>query len=329
MDKQIVITSINEPTRAVREFAALPDYKLIVVGDRKTPADWQQEGVQFLDLAAQTALCRAFADTLPVDHYVRKMVGYIQAMQNGAQVIVDTDDDNIPYEGWSFPGFDDRYDLIRSQQPFVNIYALYTDHPIWPRGLPLTLVKQDAPTLERQPADCRVGVWQGLADLEPDVDAIYRLTCPHPEDFRFDPNGNMVLAAGTFTPFNSQNTAFRSECFPLLYLPGTVTFRYSDILRSYVAQPIMARHGFQLGLTQASVFQLRNPHNLMEDFRSEIPVYLDADRVVGLVGEALQSQSMADNLLEAYSALERANIVTADELICLHAWLDLLASQSS
>jgi hypothetical protein len=38
MNKYIVITSISYPTEAVYHFAEMPDYKLIVVGDKKNPA---------------------------------------------------------------------------------------------------------------------------------------------------------------------------------------------------------------------------------------------------------------------------------------------------
>ena len=59
----------------------------------------------------------------------------------------------------------------------------------------------------------------------------------------------MVLGTGTMSPFNTQNTLIRKELFALLYLPTYVTFRFTDILRGLVAQPIMWAAGYALGFT--------------------------------------------------------------------------------
>ena len=39
MDKFIVITSIFPPTEAIEKFAKLKDWKVVLVGDIKTPSD--------------------------------------------------------------------------------------------------------------------------------------------------------------------------------------------------------------------------------------------------------------------------------------------------
>ena len=41
MNKFIVTTSINKPTKAIRIFDSLKDWKLIVVGDKKTPKNYK------------------------------------------------------------------------------------------------------------------------------------------------------------------------------------------------------------------------------------------------------------------------------------------------
>ena len=38
--KWIVATTINHPTKALIALSQLTDWKLVVVGDRKTPSDW-------------------------------------------------------------------------------------------------------------------------------------------------------------------------------------------------------------------------------------------------------------------------------------------------
>jgi hypothetical protein len=278
-------------------------------------------GAAFMSLQEQEASWMRLAHTLPVHHYCRKMLGYLRAIEMGAEVIVDTDDDNIPKPGWAFPAFDGMFDRVQGAHGFVNVYELFTEQRIWPRGLPLDLITTRF-SLDRHVTrgECRVGVWQGLADEDPDVDAIYRLTSDAPCTFR--DRAPVVLAAGTFCPFNSQNTAIRRELFPLLYLPAYVTFRFTDILRSLVAQPIMGLAGYQLGFLGATVIQRRNPHDYMQDFVSEIPMYRECRRALEIAAGAVSpKRCVCENLLAAYASLHDAGIVEAREISALEAWI--------
>lgn len=321
MRKTIVITTIHPPGEAVGAFAQTSGHHVIVVGDKKTPPDWACEGVEYLSIEEQQKSPHALARHLPLNHYCRKMLGYLRAIESGAEVLIDTDDDNIPKPDWAFPGFDGTFDRVPGGRGFVNIYQLFTAQPIWPRGLPLDLIRKKFDLGKTiTPANCRVGIWQGLADEDPDVDAIYRLTNDAP--CYFDERAPVVLEAGTLCPFNSQNTATRRELFPLLYLPVFVTFRFTDILRGLIAQPIMAAHGYQLGFTGATVVQKRNPHDYMQDFVSEIPVYEHSRRVVEIVESVVsKSLSLEANLLASYEVLCREGIVPEMELPALRAWL--------
>src|ERR1700733_9478913 len=94
LKKFIVITSIFKPSEAIEKFSALKDYHLVVVGDKKNIADWKYNECTFLNLDAQAALASSLANAIPFNNYGRKMIGYIYAMQQGADIIIDTDDDN-------------------------------------------------------------------------------------------------------------------------------------------------------------------------------------------------------------------------------------------
>ena len=62
----------------------------------------------------------------------------------------------------------------------------------WPRGFPLEAIKdlrtKTAPFKRKSFPLRRIGVVQSLANNDPDVDAIFRLTQPIPFDFREDPS---------------------------------------------------------------------------------------------------------------------------------------------
>jgi len=323
MKKFIVITSIFEPTEAVIRFSQQKDYQLIVVGDKKTPSNWQCDNVNYFSVEEQEKTGFELFHHLPYNHYCRKMLGYLYAIDRGAEIIIDTDDDNIPKFNWDFPKFSGNYPTLSDHLGFVNIYELYTDQKIWPRGYPLHLINKTntIPESAISNQSASVGIWQGLADEDPDVDAIYRLTSN--QVCFFEDKGSYVLGEGTIVPFNSQNTAFIKNLFALLYLPAFVTFRFTDILRGLVAQPILWAHGYKLGFTGATVVQKRNPHDYVKDFESEIPMYLFVEKVLESVTACVSSSlSIEDNLYNSYSKLEEAKIVTKGEIKCLEAWLN-------
>ncbi len=328
MSKRIVITTIYPPTAAVEGYAGIEGWTLTCVGDRKTPQEWSCDGAEYLAPEWQSASGFSLAGVLPWDHYSRKMVGYLRAIELGASVIVDADDDNVPAEPWNgFPSFEGSYASTPGSLGFVNGYQLFTDSLVWPRGLPLDRVLSGPRLVREDLADsaCSVGVWQALANGDPDVDAIFRLVIGQPVTFGDAPP--VVFESGTLCPFNSQNTAFRRECFPLLYLPTRVSFRYTDILRGVVAQPIMWATGLRLGMAAATVTQERNPHDLMRDFDSEVPMYLTVSEAARIATAASDPRrSITENLVGVYHALADHGIVPPEELVSLDAWVTDLAS---
>jgi hypothetical protein len=71
----------------------------VQVGDDKSPADWRLDGVVFLSVADQLALPFRLAALVPRRNYARKAVGYLYALQHGAKLVYESDDDNAPKTG--------------------------------------------------------------------------------------------------------------------------------------------------------------------------------------------------------------------------------------
>jgi hypothetical protein len=315
----IVVTSIFEPTRAIYDLERMQDWQLIVVGDRKTPKDWACGRARYLAVSDQVSEQFAIASMLPWNHYSRKMIGYIDAIRSGAHIIVDTDDDNIPKVDWVIPNFEGCFQHC-DEEGFVNIYSYFSDDLVWPRGFPLRYVLHPQKTREYS-GQASVGVWQFLADEDPDVDAVYRMVLNKPIYFKQRPP--LVLNRGAICPFNSQNTAFRKEVFPLLYLPAFVNFRFTDILRGLVAQPILWQFGYLLGFGEATVTQDRNPHDFMKDFVDEIPMYTHCEKIVEIVSKSIfNCVSIEDSLVAAYKSLVKFGVVEERELDLLSLWLE-------
>ena len=152
------------------------------------------------------------------------------------------------------------------------------------------------------------------------MDAVYRMTVNIP--CFFDDKPPVVLDTGTVSPFNSQNTAFIRPVFPLLYLPASVSFRSTDIIRGLVAQPILWSAGYSLGFTRATVVQDRNEHQYLSDFESEIPCYLHAEKILNVVEGAVSSRfSIETNLVNAYESLIRHELIPKCEMDLVLAWV--------
>jgi hypothetical protein len=322
----IIVTTINPPTRAVIEIqngALASGATFYVIGDSKSPPDFSLPGAKYFNLDEQRATGLRFAELCPTRHYARKNIGYLAAMRDGAQVIVETDDDNIPREGFWTPRERVVTAPLATEQGWCNVYGYFSDQLIWPRGLPLNRVQDKLPPLDGlSPVSADCPIQQGLADENPDVDAIYRLLLPLPQNFLT--GRTVILDKGVWCPFNSQNTTFWRDAFPLLYLPYHCSFRMTDIWRSFVAQRLMWENDWRLMFHGSTVYQERNEHDLMRDFAEEVPGYLNNERIRKTLEDLPLNAGVAalpDNLRRSYKALIDLGVVGAEEASLLDAYL--------
>ena len=121
MNKFLVLTTINSPSKAIKEYTGKKDWNIVVVGDKKTPKSWKYKGVHYLSIVDQNKLFPKLSKLIPLNSYSRKNIGYLYAIKNGAEIIADGDDDNIPTENWGkIPDQKDRWTV--SGNDFINIY---------------------------------------------------------------------------------------------------------------------------------------------------------------------------------------------------------------
>jgi hypothetical protein len=323
----LVLTSIAKPNEVLRllaEGCLENGFRFIVIGDESSPPEFELEGCRFYSLEEQRQLGFEFSAICPTRHYARKNIGYLVAVREGASVIVETDDDNIPYrEFWRQRR---RRQTVRTiaGHGWVNVYRYFSEANIWPRGLPLDRINSPLPPFESLVAQTEVDcpIQQGLADQNPDVDAIYRLLLPLPQSFRKD--RRIALTAGSWCPFNSQNTTWWPDAFPLLYLPAYCSFRMTDIWRSFVTQRIARAHDWGILFHEPTVWQERNEHDLMRDFRDEVPGYLHNSAICEALDQLRLEpgvENTGENLRACYEKLVRLDFIDRRELQLLEAWL--------
>jgi hypothetical protein len=319
-----VVTTIQPPTACVRTLAErLPaDALFLAVGDRKGPASWDLPRAELLTLEAQGALPYELASILPVAHYARKNLGYLEAIARGATCLFETDDDNAPLARWT--PRERRCDArLAEGGTWLNAYSWFTDELVWPRGLPLSRVRDAAPELVPDSLTERdAPIQQALADGAPDVDATWRLILERPLTFRR--GASVLLPPGSACPFNSQATWWWEPAFPLLYLPSRCSFRMTDIWRSFVAQRCLWELGLGIVFHEAEMLQERNEHDLMRDFADEVPGYLANDRIMARLRETKLEpgpDAVGRNMVACWRSLAAAGLSSIDELPLAEAWL--------
>jgi hypothetical protein len=325
-NKYLVITSIvaqGEVICLIAKKCLQHDLSLILIGDAKSPSSYYLEGCDYYSLDRQYKSDFEFARVCPVNHYARKNVGYLLAMAKRASSIMETDDDNLPLDAfWTTSERFCRCPTVLNGG-WVNIYSYFSDRLIWPRGFPLKQISNKPPLLDSVEvtlADCPIQ--QGLADENPDVDAIYRLLFQLPH--RFSNGSPVALSNGSWCPFNSQNTVWWPVAFKLMYLPAYCSFRMTDIWRSFIAQRIAWLNNWSVLFRPATVVQKRNEHDLMKDFEQEVPGYLNNSGICEIL-ENLPLKAgydeIGDNMRICYEKMVEMALVRPDELDLLEVWL--------
>ena len=214
-----------------------------------------------------------------------------------------------------------------------------TNAVAWPRGFPYFDVRdlRSTPPLlgwsvctnaSRDVPFATLGVVQSLADHDPDVDGVYRLT--QPTHFNFPLDGpSVVLPPGKLAPYNAQASLHTHAALWSLLLPASVHGRVSDIWRGYLAQRLFWDLGLRLAFAPPSVWQERNPHNWLADLNAEEQLYERSGKLVDFLVEwecDADGATALHTCIEALwtAAYERGYIEKSDVTL-MQAWLQALS----
>eukprot|EP00906_Rhabdomonas_costata_P020517 RCo029880 len=333
-EKWVVVTTIWKPSRALKQAAALPNWCMVVVLDKKTPTPFElpsPDRVVILGVNDQTNLPYRIIPHLPWNHFGRKNVGFLYAVAHGAKVVYDCDDDNelivendpkksIPLE------LDNELRVTAPLLETFNPYPVFGNQGGWPRGFPLDQI-QNATTRSVKPLPRgsplrHPPVHQSLVNNDPDYDALHRLTRPLPVTFTSGPA--VVVAPGTFVPYNAQATLHFYEALWGMLLPITVHGRVSDIWRSYVVQRLLWDIGDGSGVVFRPpwVTQIRNAHNYLADFDSELPLYQKAPALIKFLARWRSDEpTLPLRFLRLIVDLYEHNIVELGDVIVARDWI--------
>lgn len=263
MNKVIVTTTINPPTEAIIAFAGMKDWKLVIVGDLKTPGRYETETILggnccYLTPEFQVGMDKKLSDLIGWNSIQRRNFGFIYAVKElGADLVATVDDDNLPLPGWGenlLVGKKvETYFYQTTLEAFDPVgWATLKHAGLWHRGFPIQLLpdRYDGTTgCERQTVtpEVQADFWNG----DPDVDAFCRIM--HQPDCDFT-EGKFPIAADKIGPFNSQNTFLSARVMKDYFMFPHVG-RMDDIWASFYLQAL----GHRVVWNRASVCQVRLP----------------------------------------------------------------------
>jgi hypothetical protein len=274
------------------------DVTIIIVGDRKTPPDARETvefftkggfDIQFLDIEWQIKYLVKYPDLfeiIPENSDNRRNVGFLFALEQGAEVIISVDDDNFPLENVDFVGEHSVVNKIISEPKAVgedgwfNIISLLetdqiNDKNIYPRGFPYSKRKKNLENSVNEKVTGKVGINAGLWLGDPDVDAIGRLhSYPIVNNWK---NKSVLLSEKTYSPINTQNTAISREAMVAYYyvrmgtnIRGMNLDRYGDIFSGYFVSKCAKAVGDYIRVGSPIAKHIRNKHNLFVDLYNEL-----------------------------------------------------------
>jgi hypothetical protein len=332
----IVVTTIFEPrfldgyVTNLRRFGH-DETDIIVIIDRKTPPSvaercehHRREGMRVLcpTLDEQEMFLARFpsmAGLIPYNTDNRRNVGFLMALDRGADVLISIDDDNFVLDDVDFVGEHlvtgtmIAAEALESSDRWFNLCSLLhasTKDDIFPRGFPY-FARHHERSQRGEPAEAaRVALNAGLWLSDPDVDAMTRLTqAPHVSEA--EPR-SIRLGRNTWTPINTQNTSIARDAVAAYYyvkmgfsLGGLRIDRYGDILSGYLLAKCVKARGEAIRIGSPVADHRRTPHNLFKDLYHELAgIVLLEDLLPWLLDLKVEGRSYPELYASLAAALE-------------------------
>eukprot|EP00250_Pteridium_aquilinum_P024577 c29272_g1_i1 orf=315-2657(+) len=340
--KWIVVAVSGPPTEQISAMVKMQGWQVLAIGDSHTPKNWDVRGAIFLSIEQQAALKFRVLAHLPFTSYVRKSVGYLFAIQHGAKIIYDAD------ENASVLGHDlsNVFDLVLSEsqsknetllqflplpkRTTINPYIHFGQRSVWPRGLPLETVSNiNADMYYKFVPSGKQLIQQGLANGFPDVDSIFYYTrkgVSESIDIKFDSHAPPVaLPRATMAPINHFNTLFHLSAFWALMLPVSVNPQVSDIFRGFWAQRLLWDIGGYLAIYPPSIY--RADAMKSHPFEEEKDLHENVDSLIHfLVTWNSNKPTFFERVLDLSHSLAETGFWTWQDVEFTAAWLQDLVS---
>lgn len=315
-----------------KKYGHLDQVQVIVIPDRKTPSrvyiqsqEFQKRGLRICcpSLEEQeTFLAKVgFSPHLiPYDSDNRRNVGYLMALEFGADFVISIDDDNYCLQSNDF--FQEHAVVCQSHTDvqvihtsdgwfnFCSLLKMDKNETPYPRGFPY-FARHRARQITTKVEPVMVHINTGLWLKEPDLDGLTWLVLPtRSEEFM---GTSLVLSRSTWSPINTQNTSVRREAVAAYYfvkmgypLPGMPPIdRYGDIFSGYFVQACAKHLGYGIRVGTPLVEHRRNTHNYLQDATKELACILMLEELLPWVTEVrLDGSDYTETYVSLSYALE-------------------------
>lgn len=269
--KIIVTTTINKPTKATIKFCKKKNFDFLIIGDLKTPhkeyvnLSKKYKNVTYLHPSDQNRLFGKLSKAIGWNCIQRRSIGFVYAYKKNYEIIASVDDDNIPYENWGkkiYVGKKIKVNLYNVQSPVFDPLSVTNTKHLWHRGYPIEYLQKRHKIYYLGKKIRKIMIQADLWDGDPDIDAISRITHrPLVKYKKLKP-----YASKKISPFNSQNTFLHRDVLKY-YMMLPFVGRMDDIWPSYLIQKKFPN---ALVYCQASVYQERNPQDVIKNLENEI-----------------------------------------------------------
>ena len=340
------MTTINAPTLlleyAENAFENVQPVGFIIVGDRKSPDDkiikitkrLEEFGYDshYLSVKEQDEYLKKshpkLSKIIPYDSDNRRNVGYIYAKDLGAKRIINIDDDNYvdPESNYFLShrivGLTRKLPEMKSSNNWFNPCELLDLEPklqLYMRGFPLNKRAFSPTLLMTKMREHRIALNMGLWYEDPDIDAFSSIFAPIKSNGMMDDMeeyGNVVLARGTYSPINSQNTCFDVRILPAYYftiqnmiIDGAPIDRYGDIWQGFFVKKVMDRMNDYVAIGNPMTIHRRNSHDYLKDMKLEYAGLLLTPRLIDFLDNIdLMSDTYSGCYIEIAEEIESANL---------------------
>ena len=293
----IATTTINKPTKALKLFAKNKNCKLIVSLDKKSKKFHLKNSI-VLSTKYQEKKWPKLSKLVGWNCIQRRNFAILEAFERGAETVALIDDDNIPYKNWFKNIYVNKQIKCKEIKTNKKIFdpVGYTNHSnLWHRGLPLELVNNRKYKIAKKKLikpDIQANFWNG----DPDIDAVCRMI--------FKPECNFKKSLFPFfskkvSPFNSQNTLITRKVIKDYFLFPHIG-RMDDIWASFY----VTSKKYRVLYNEPTVYQQRNVHNLIKDFKDEYIGYVNSLKLV---------ESLYKNSENIYNFLPKKSSLAFDE----------------
>lgn len=327
-DIVLITTTINVPHNLALWREQLGDDAVfIIAGDLKSPHDEIEEFLSGVSgdnryLRPEDQGDWEVSEIIGWNCIQRRNIALLEAIALTPKVIVTVDDDNWP-EGWTKEhllslGNQQLLSVVESESGWYNVGDRLYPRVVH-RGFPQEH-RNARPTISTTAVAGRIGVHAGFWLGDPDIDAIERMVNDPFVEAILD---EVTLEHGTWSPFNSQSTAYLGRLAPLMFcFPGVG--RMDDIWASYLARRVMDHMWYHAHYGHPHVRQDRNEHNLVRDVEQELLGYEFSGRVAQVLRdvELTPRDGVLDGMEKCHEAMVRelSDILPEKTIPSLAAW---------